>query len=242
VEDLSDIERAEQVRRFVRENLLVALLALAVGIGGVAGYKYWQAKRTGGAEQAETEYETVIAALSSGDRERARQLSAELRANHAGSPYADQADLAIAKLSVARRDYDDAAKVLRGVMDGAKDPLLRRVARLRLARVLSEQGKHDEALALLTPGEAGGFAALYHDVRGDAYAAKGDFAAARAEYSAALTADETTPTLDGAYVALKRDALPATAAPAGAASGAPATEAEAGPAKAPAATAPEPQS
>ena len=213
MEDLSDIERAEQVRRFVRDNALVAVLALAVGIGGVAGYRYWQAKRTGGAEHAEAQYETVIAALSSGDRERAGQLSKELRMEHAGSPYADQADLAIAKLSVARRDYDDAAQVLRSVMDGAKDPLLRQVARLRLARVNIEQGKHDEALALLADENAGAFVALYHDARGDAYAAKGDVEAARKEYSEALIADETSPSLDSAYVALKRDALPAAAPP-----------------------------
>jgi predicted negative regulator of RcsB-dependent stress response len=208
VEDLSDIERAEQVRTFVRENLLFAVLALAVGVAIVSGYRYWQAKRTGGAEESEAAYSTVIAALSSGDRDKAVGLSKELRTQHAGSPYADQADLAIAKLDVARRDYDEAAKLLRAVTDGANDPLLRQVARTRLARVLIEQGKHDEALALLPVDQAGGYAALYHELRGDALAAKGDAAAARAEYTAALEGGDASG-IDSAYVALKRDALPA---------------------------------
>jgi predicted negative regulator of RcsB-dependent stress response len=211
VEDLSDIERAEQVRAFLRENLLFAVLALALGVAVVAGYRYWQAKRTGGAEQSESEYSTVITALSSGDRDRAVELSRGLRTQHAGSPYADQADLAIAKLDVARRDYEAAATLLRSVMDGANDPLLRQVARTRLARVLIQQGKHDDALALLPIDEAGGFAALYHDLRGDALAAKGDAAAARAEYTAALDGAESSG-IDSAYVALKRDALPAAEA------------------------------
>ena len=64
MEDLSDIERAEQVRTFVRENLWFALLALALGVAAVTGFRYWQAKRTGGAEQAESEYSAVITALS----------------------------------------------------------------------------------------------------------------------------------------------------------------------------------
>jgi len=220
VEDLSDIERAEQVRTFVRENLWFALLALALGVAAVTGFRYWQAKRTGGAEQAESEYSAVITALSTGQREQAGELAKELRAKHAGSPYADQADLAIAKLAVVRRDYDDAAKVLRSVMDNANDPLLRQVARTRLARVLIEQGKHDDAIALLPLADAGAFKALYHDVRGDAYAAKGDAASARTEYTAALEKDSATSGLDSAYVALKRDALPAAstvAAPAAAA-------------------------
>jgi predicted negative regulator of RcsB-dependent stress response len=209
VEDLSDIERAEQVRTFVRENLWFALLALALGVAAVTGFRYWQAKRTGGAEQAESEYSAVITALSSGQREQAGELAKELRAKHAGSPYADQADLAIAKLAVVRRDYDDAAKVLRSVMDNANDPLLRQVARTRLARVLIEQGKHDDAIALLPLADAGAFQALYHDIRGDAYAAKGDAATARTEYTAALEKDSANSGLDSAYVALKRDAIPA---------------------------------
>ena len=209
MEDLSDIERAEQVRTFVRENLLFAVLALALGVAVVAGYRYWQAKRTGGAEASEAEYSTVITALSSGERDKAVELARELRTQHAGSPYADQADLAIAKLDVARRDYDDAATLLRAVMDGANDPLLRQVARTRLARVLVEQGKHDEAVALLPVDEAGGFAALYHDLRGDAFAAKGDATAARAEYTAALEGGGESSGIDSAYVVLKRDALPA---------------------------------
>jgi predicted negative regulator of RcsB-dependent stress response len=218
VEDLSDIERAEQVRSFVRENLLFAVLALALGIAVVAGYRYWQAKRTGGAEQSAAEYSTVITALGSGEREKAIELSKELRTKHTGSPYADQADLAIAKLDVARRDYDAAAKLLRSVMDGSKDPLLRQVARTRLARVLIEQDKHDEAIALLPIDDAGGFAALYHDLRGDALAAKGDATGARAEYTAALEGGESSG-VDSAYVALKRDALPpADVAPAKASS------------------------
>jgi predicted negative regulator of RcsB-dependent stress response len=56
------------------------------------------------------------------------------------------------------------------------------VSRIRLARVLIEQGKHDEALAGLDASAAGAFAALVHEVRGDVYAAKGDPAAARKEY------------------------------------------------------------
>ncbi len=235
MEDLSDIERAEQVRTFVRENLWFALLALALGVAAVAGFKYWQAKRTGGAEQAESEYAAVITALSSGQREQAGELAKELRAKHAGSPYANQADLAIAKLAVVRRDYDDAAKVLRSVMDNANDPLLRQVARTRLARVLIEQGKHDDAIALLPLADAGAFQALYHDIRGDAYAAKGDAATARTEYTAALENDSAASGLDSAYVALKRDAIPAattTPTPA-AASTAPAPTAATAPAETP---------
>jgi predicted negative regulator of RcsB-dependent stress response len=59
-----------------------------------------------------------------------------------------------------------------------------------LGRVLIQQGKHDEAIALLNVEELGAFAAAAREIRGDANVAKGDQNAARAEYAAALAADD----------------------------------------------------
>jgi predicted negative regulator of RcsB-dependent stress response len=80
--------------------------------------------------------------------------------------------------------------------------------------VLSEQGKHDEALKLLDVSKAGAFGPLYHETRGDVLAAKGDAAGARQAYDAALAATTTAgqaEAIDRAFVELKRDALPVTA-------------------------------
>ena len=52
-------------------------------------------------------------------------------------------------------------------MDNSKDTELRHIARLRLARVLIDQGKPDDALKTLSDAP-GAFAARYHEVRGDA--------------------------------------------------------------------------
>ena len=139
----------------------------------------------------------------------------ELRDLHPKSPYADQADLALARAAVERNDLPEAAKRLKLVADGSRDPELRQIAKARLARVLVEQGKHDEALAQLDIANAGSFGALYHELRGDAFAAKGDAAGARQEYDAALAGTQTEPGIDKAYVELKRDALASSATAAG---------------------------
>jgi predicted negative regulator of RcsB-dependent stress response len=132
-----------------------------------------------------------------------------LRDKNPGSPYADQADLALARAAIEDRKPDVAASHLKTVADGSKDAELRSIARTRLARVLIEQGKYDEAIALLDTGTAGSFLALYHDVRGDAYAGKGDAASARREYDSALSAAKEGVEVDRAWIELKRDALPA---------------------------------
>jgi predicted negative regulator of RcsB-dependent stress response len=65
---------------------------------------------------------------------------------------------------------------------------LRHIARLRLARVLIDQGKPDEALKTLAKAPPGGVRVRYHEVRGDAFYAKKDVKSALSEYQAALAA------------------------------------------------------
>jgi predicted negative regulator of RcsB-dependent stress response len=210
VEDLSDNERAEQLRRWWADNWLWILGGIVLGLGLLAGWQYWKTSQMRAAQQDESTYLAVLDSLSRNDRDAAVKKADELRATHPKSPYADQSDLALARAAVDRRDFDDAAKRLRGVATSSRDPQLKQVASTRLARVLAEQGKHDEALALLDVAKAGSFAGVYHDVRGDVFVAKGDAAAARKEYDAALAAApaaEEGAGLDRSYVELKRDAV-----------------------------------
>ena len=97
-----------------------------------------------------------------------------------------------------------------------------------------EQGKDDEALALLDVAQAGAFAGLVHDIRGDALAAKGDAAGARKEYEAALAAAKDEAGVDQAFIELKRDALPQSAVAPAPAAPAAAPAAAAAPAEVPA--------
>jgi len=107
--------------------------------------------------------------------------------HHAGSPYADQAHLALAQTYVVAGKFEQAAGELKLVADKSEDKALAQVAQLRLARVQQQLGHHDEALALLDVSKAGAFAAQVHEVRGDVLLAKGDRSGARLAYQAAMT-------------------------------------------------------
>ncbi len=144
--------------------------------------------------------------------EQPRPIADGLIKNYPDSPYADQAQLAIARLSVEEGRPDGAIASLTQVMDHSKDTELRQIARLRLARVLTDQGKPDAALKILADGTPGTFAGPYHEVRGDAYYAKKDIAGAVAEYKAALGAADASG-VNGALLELKIQDLGAVAAP-----------------------------
>jgi predicted negative regulator of RcsB-dependent stress response len=213
VEDLSDNEREEQLRRWWADNWLWIIGGIALGLGALAGWNYWQTSKLKASEQDESSYLAVLDALGRNDKDAAIKQATDLRKLHPKSPYADQSDLALARFAVDQRDFDGAAQRLRAVADSSRDAELRLIATTRLARVLAEQGKHDEALKLLDVAQAGSFAPLYHDLRGDILAARNDAAGARAAYEAALAATAADPPqgFDRAYVELKRDALPAAA-------------------------------
>ena len=216
MEDLTDNEREEQLRRWWSDNWAWIIGGVALGMAILAGWQYWQRHKVQTAEQDEASYVAVVEALGNNNRDEAVKKAAELQERRPDSPYADQADLALARAAVDRREFDEAARLLKAVAGRSKDPELRLVANTRLARVLVEQGKHDEAIALLDVAKAGAFAALVHEIRGDAFAAKGDAAQARTEYDSAIKASTPESGVDTAYVELKRDAL-GQAAPAAAA-------------------------
>lgn len=212
MEDLTDNEREEQLRRWWSDNWAWIIGGVALGLAILGGWQYWQRHQLQSAERDEASYLAVLAALDGNNRDEAVKQAAELQQRRPGSPYVDQSDLSLARAAVDRREFDEAARLLRGVAERSGDAELRLVARTRLARVLLEQGKHDEVLGLLDPAQAGAFAALAHEIRGDAFAAKGDVAQARAAYEAAIAASTPDSGIDSVFVELKRDALAQVAA------------------------------
>lgn len=218
VEDyLTDRDQEEALRNWWRENWKWILAGVALGLGLLAAWQYWQTYRSERAGAAAKVYGDFQKALAGNDLEQAGRLLNDLAGDHAKSAYTQQGRLLLAKRDVDAGRFDEASKQLRQVVDTSDDQELASIARLRLARLMIQTGKHDEALQLLDVEKAGIFAAPMREVRGDAKVAKGDAQGARAEYAAAL-AEESKGQLDRGTVELKlRDVggeVPAAAKPA----------------------------
>ncbi len=183
-------EQWERVKLWLRENGLWLLAGVLIGVGALAGWRWWEQRVEQRAQDASARYEEILGAFNRSDRTRAFTLIDSLRDDFPASPYADQADLAGARDLVDQNELAKAAERLERVMQGSKDDELKLVARLRLARVQLAQGNADAALATLDAAEAGAFAPRFDEVRGDARLAKGDRPAALAAYQRARDADE----------------------------------------------------
>ena len=203
VEDyLTDRDQEEALRNWWRENWKWILAGIALGMGLLAGYTSYQKWRAGQADHAAKVYTDFHKALDGNNDAEAGKLLDSLAGEHAKSAYTQQGRLLLAKRHADAGRYDEAIKQLRQVVDTSKDEELGHIAQLRLARLLIQTGKHDEALAQLNVEKAGAFAAQVREVRGDALLAKGDAQGARAEYAAALSGD-TKGEIDRAVIELK---------------------------------------
>ncbi len=181
----SDKEQWEDVKRWFRENGAWIVAGVVLGAGGLYGYRYWQAREDSQAIEAHVHFGNVLNALYANKKDEALKEIALLDDDYGRTPYADQARLRLAAWYVDTGKLADAIAPLTRVMDESRDDTLRFVARLRLARILAEQGKADEALRLIDAAGPSEFDPRFQEVRGDILLAKGDRVGALAAYERA---------------------------------------------------------
>jgi predicted negative regulator of RcsB-dependent stress response len=211
---LTDDEQLEHVKRVVAENWVWVAGGVVLGAALIFGYRYYDSYRNGRALRAAAQFEELTSALARDDQGRVRQVADGLMKEYPTSPYSDQAQLVLARLSVDSGKPGDAIAPLTQVETHSKDAELRHIARLRLARVLTAMGKPDDAIKTLAEDNWGAFASQAHEVRGDAFYAKHDIQGAVKEYQAALGAGDAG-SVDSSLLQLKIADLsaPSSAAP-----------------------------
>jgi predicted negative regulator of RcsB-dependent stress response len=212
-EYLSEREQAEQLRHWLRENWVWLVAGVALTLAGYFGWRWWETREASRSREAGEQFSAMLEALGANQRDEGRRLGSEITRNYDGTPYADQAELVLARVAVESGDLADAAERLARVADGAEDPDLRLVAKLRLARVELAQGRYDAALETLGGVESPEIEARVLELEGDVQLAKGDKAAALEswrEAQAAAAAPDARPIVDAELLRLKIDELAAS--------------------------------
>ena len=189
-EYLTDDEQLEAVKRAFTEYAPWILGGVVLGVGGWYGLQHYKSHKNEVAFRAADQFSQMTAALQMNDPKRSLQIADGLIKDFPSSPYADQAQLTVARIEVETGKSADAVAPLTQVMNNSKDTELQQIARLRLARVLIDQGKPDDAIKLLAAGTPGSFAGRYHEIHGYALYSKKDIPGAIAEYNAALGASD----------------------------------------------------
>ena len=184
--DLEEQEQIAVIKDWWRKyGNLITTLALAILVG-IAGWQAWNYYRAQQSSTASTLYAQLDTADQSNEPKKVQDIATAIVASHGSTAYAAMAQLRAAKSLAAGNDLAGAKLRLQWVIEKAKEDEVRDVARLRLAGVLLDEKKPDEALKLLETKPVASFEGLYADLKGDILAVQGKRAEARAAYQAAL--------------------------------------------------------
>jgi predicted negative regulator of RcsB-dependent stress response len=191
--DLEEQEQLDQLKHFWKQygNLITWLLIAALGAyAAFNGWTWWQRDQSA---KAGAMYDELDRAAQAGDAERAGRIFADLKERFPRTAFAQQGGMLAARLQAEKGQPDAARATLSWVGEHAIEAEYQALARIRLAGLLLDQKKYDEALkqldAAAPPKE---FEGLVADRRGDILLAQGKKDEAKAAYQKAWSAMDAT--------------------------------------------------
>ncbi len=186
--DLEEQEQLDQLKAFWKQygNLITwAITLVLAGFAAWNGWNWWQRDQ---AVKAAAMFDELQKAADAGDVARTTGIFNDLKERYPRTVVAAQGGLLAARVEFDKGASDDALASLRWVAEHAGEAEYQAVARLRLAGLLADQKKYDEALKQLDGVAAKSFEALAADRRGDILLAQGKSDEAKAAYKKAWDA------------------------------------------------------
>jgi len=180
-------QQVEAIKKWLAENYKMVIVLTIVGLGSIVGVQQWKHSQSVKGQTVSIEYDHILQVVAeSQDKSLTHQVET-LLTDYADYPYAALAALLEAKELVDAGKMSDAEKKYQWVIDNSKVSSLQHISRIRLATLLSAQGKNEDALKMLET-EQGSFKASYLEVKGDILVALQRINEARAAYDQALQA------------------------------------------------------
>lgn len=185
-------EQIEGIKEVWRRHGVPVLTGVVLALVGVFSWNGWTNHQENKAVNASALYQNMLESVLGDDSEaslaRGAELAEQLRSEYPGTQYANYAGLMQARLAVDSGDFAAAESLLREVAGEADEVALKEVATQRLARVLAQLDRAEEALELFDSSVTGELLSGREEVRGDLLLSLGRLSDARQAYQAALQA------------------------------------------------------
>ena len=188
-------EQVEALKKWWSENGTSLILSVVVVAGGWLGWNTYQDNVRATGEAASAVYSQLVekAAQPAADQTDAVKaemisLAEQLKKDFSSTVYSQFGGLFLARFATDNGDFETAVKELQAVIAAAEEGPIKLTAQVRLANILVQLDKNDEALALIPAQPDAAYAAQFNEVKGDALFRKGDMSQAREAYVAARTA------------------------------------------------------
>lgn len=188
MEYATEEQQVEAMRDWWQKNAKSVIGGVLIGLALLFGGRTWLHQQNVHVGNASLIFEAMMQDMQQNKPKQAASKGEQVLGQYSDTPYAVLASLTMARIKADEGDLATAKLHLRYALDNAKQDEIKHVARLRLARVLHDEGKQDEALTLLNGVAPGTFEESYQELKGDIYVAKGDIEKARTAYTLALAA------------------------------------------------------
>lgn len=179
---LSDEEQIEKIKTWWDENGTGLLIGIVIVVGSVIGWRWFDASRGESTERAALLFDTFVRAEGEARADIARQIDDEIP----GTSYQTLSLFYRARAAHDEGDLESSEGLLRRALDAAPEDVLRDLARLRIARVLQQDDRSDEALAVLGTIASQGYRAHALELKGDIHMARSERTLAHEAYREAL--------------------------------------------------------
>lgn len=209
-EYLTDEEQVERIKKWWSENGNSVIAGLIIGVGGLSGWRYWVDHKATVAAEASAHFAKMVSSLENSQNDAAIEEASIILDEYSDTVYGDLAHLSLAKAFVEAGEYGKAEQQLRLLLQSSKELTLQMVARKRLAAILMQQQKPEDALQILDVDFPPQFAAAFEELKGDILVVQGKKSDARAAYQRAQIAQPPVP--DAQFLQQKLQDLGTTAA------------------------------
>jgi len=162
------------------------IVGVVLGLSALFGWRYWTDYNEARMAAASNAYVRLSSMIEQKNLDSATAQEQAIRSEYPKSSYATMASLMLAKYAVEENKLDQAAELLGRAVEQSTIAGMKHISRLRLAQVLLQQDKAQDALDLLNVADMGAFQARYEELRGDAYAKLGDRKKAAQAYQLSL--------------------------------------------------------
>ena len=181
---IEEEQEINQLKDWWKENGKTIIVAFILGVGGMFGWRYWQAHQAEQIAQASAQYDALIYSAQQDEQAKKANIEQFVQAN-SKTTYAVFALLDEAKKATEKQDFAAAEVNLNQALTQSQDEVLTSIVALRLSAVQFQLGQLDNALTTLNQVKGESFNARKAILTGDIQVSKGDKVAAKNNFEQA---------------------------------------------------------
>ena len=181
---IEEEQEINQLKDWWKENGKTIIIAFILGVGGMFGWRYWQAHQAEQIAQASAQYDALIYSAQQDEQAKKANIEQFVQAN-SKTAYAVFALLDEAKKATEKQDFAAAEVNLNQALTQSQDEVLTSIVALRLSAVQFQLGQLDNAITTLNQVKGESFNARKAILTGDIQVTKGDKVSAKNSFEQA---------------------------------------------------------